>query len=285
MDCGPRPLCMWFYSHSGSGVVYSKSSSANGILSGTHSMARVRSFCGKHVHCHLWVPFDDASRQERGRADWWFHRVYETSRAPDPATVLPDCPDFDGTDRNTHWEVLRNHLGLQHPDLSRWGVFPHCHDARPRAPSQIDYPLWSISVEWHIYFLFPLPVFMWQRIGSLWTTATVSVASYALYMLLVRFGFVLANGFSSIVPQYIALFTVGMLGATTAFSPEPRWRRLRVCISWTLVAACAFGAFVFVNSRYTLPDYGILDGLLGIGIGMRGVMVTASRGERNIVRC
>lgn len=164
--------------------------------------------------------------------------------------------------------------------ISLAGLYSHVVMLQDFAiPSQINYPLWSISVEWRIYLLFPLLVLLWRRAGPLRTTAAACAASYAVYVLFERIGLVLPGSFNSIVPQYIALFTLGMLGATMAFSPDARWRRLRDRIPWTLVAACAFAAFAYVQASYTLPDHGCMDALLGIGV--IGMLMAASHSSRN----
>src|SRR5579883_2718019 len=46
--------------------------------------------------------------------------------------------------------------------------------------SEIDYPMWSVAVEWHIYFLFPVLVLCWKRYGAALTTIILLLLSYNL---------------------------------------------------------------------------------------------------------
>jgi peptidoglycan/LPS O-acetylase OafA/YrhL len=81
---------------------------------------------------------------------------------------------------------------------------------------KINYVFWSISVEWRIYFLFPLILLAWRKIGPIITTLL------AISLPLVLFGTLYAikapinledNGISL---QYIGLFTIGMLACDIA---------------------------------------------------------------------
>ncbi len=113
------------------------------------------------------------------------------------------------------WDGLLAHLFLLH-DL--W------------QPHQINYPLWSIAVEWHIYFLFPLLLVSWRRLGPLLTTLLAVVLSYNAQFLLA------GTLFASITPQYFALFVLGMLAATVSFSPDPFWLARRQRPFWAALA-------------------------------------------------
>lgn len=46
--------------------------------------------------------------------------------------------------------------------------------------SKINYPLWSISVEWRIYFLFPLLMALRRRWGAVLVAAAALVVAYAI---------------------------------------------------------------------------------------------------------
>ena len=97
--------------------------------------------------------------------------------------------------------------------------------------SQIDSPLWSISVEWRIYFCFPVLVLLWRRLGLWVTTALALAVSYALVFafrhvpILMHFNSQ-ENGIS---PQYLGLFALGMLASGIAFSERAPLLALR---SW-----------------------------------------------------
>ena len=94
-----------------------------------------------------------------------------------------------------------------------------------RTASQINAVFWSISVEWRIYFLFPLIVFLWRKMGRWLTTIAMFIFSYLLYLLLFLLPF--NHTLVGPSPHYIALFTLGMLGADLTFSNDPKACNLR----------------------------------------------------------
>jgi len=81
---------------------------------------------------------------------------------------------------------------------------------------KINHAFWSISVEWRIYFLFPVLVWLWRKAGPVRTLALV-VATVAVLIVVLRYLHQLNpdvnNNPNGIVPHYILLFTLGMLGA------------------------------------------------------------------------
>jgi peptidoglycan/LPS O-acetylase OafA/YrhL len=76
----------------------------------------------------------------------------------------------------------------------------------------INHAFWSISVEWRIYFLFPLLALSWQRIGAITTTTFAVLTSFVISKLC---GHTIGSSLSA---HYIGLFTLGMLGAAIALS-------------------------------------------------------------------
>ena len=69
----------------------------------------------------------------------------------------------------------------------------------------INYVLWSIGIEWRIYFLFPLLVLSWRRLGAEVTVAIALAASCVLYVLC----FVSIH--VTLGAHYVGLFSLGML--------------------------------------------------------------------------
>lgn len=87
--------------------------------------------------------------------------------------------------------------------------------------STIDHPLWSIAVEWRIYFLFPLLVWSWRRYGAARTTAVAIVSSQLAYVGLKHWNL------PTLSAHYVGLFATGMLGTGIAFSTERRFAKMR----------------------------------------------------------
>jgi peptidoglycan/LPS O-acetylase OafA/YrhL len=100
----------------------------------------------------------------------------------------------------------------------------------------INYVLWSIAVEWQIYFLFPLLVLAWRRFGPWLTVAAALVVGFAL-----RFGFE-GTRIARSSPHYIGMFVLGMLAAYVATSPREDFARLRQHRVWGWLGLACFAA-------------------------------------------
>jgi peptidoglycan/LPS O-acetylase OafA/YrhL len=98
------------------------------------------------------------------------------------------------------------------------------------ATSHINYVFWSIAVEWQIYFLFPVIVWVWRRYGVRVAVGSALVVGYAL-----RFGFE-GTRIERATPYYVGLFAMGMLAAAVARSPATAYVRLRRSVPWGSVA-------------------------------------------------
>ena len=108
--------------------------------------------------------------------------------------------------------------------------------------SSIESSMWSVSVEWQIYFLFPLLLLpLWRRFGP---TAPVIVGLLIGILPLVALS--KEHNFSWASPWYVGLFAMGMAGATISFSREPKMRRLYKRLAWGKLAAAGFGIFLLV---------------------------------------
>ena len=92
--------------------------------------------------------------------------------------------------------------------------------------AKINYAFWSISVEWRIYFLFPLLMGLRRRWNSVWVAAACVLAAYAVLIVGKHlFHSVLNFNVGGISPQYLGLFVLGLLGADVAYGGEAPWLR------------------------------------------------------------
>lgn len=78
----------------------------------------------------------------------------------------------------------------------------------------INHALWSIAVEFRIYFFFPVLIFLWRSIGGFKTTAFAVGLSLILYK-----GFEYFLGVNLTV-HYLGLFAMGMLAAWISYGPS-----------------------------------------------------------------
>lgn len=120
----------------------------------------------------------------------------------------------------------------------------------------INGPFWSISTEWHLYFIFPLLVWILRKYGVLMLLIASAIAGFALTWL--SFAHPQISGLQATVPSppyFIALFAMGVAAASFAF--DPRYDRYRSNIyrySWVV------GAIAMIPLLLLLWKYRIIDG-------------------------
>lgn len=120
------------------------------------------------------------------------------------------------------------------------------HDLRPDWIGQINGPLWSIAVEWHIYFLMPLVLLpLWRRIPP----GVVVAALLAASVLPPALGF---DRVSHVHPWLVALFACGMLAAQATVRTDWRLRGLRTT-TWVLGATGAFCLLLWWQPLHSRP--------------------------------
>ncbi len=114
-------------------------------------------------------------------------------------------------------------------------------------PNALDGPLWSVALEWKIYFLFPPLIWLWQRSGSgaaMTAAAAVSVLVFVLYTQ--------THVVSELVyacPWYVFLFSLGMAGADFAFRSKVPAHATRV--AWLFLV---FGLGLYAVQSHLWPD-------------------------------
>lgn len=145
-----------------------------------------------------------------------------------------------GQKTGTHWDIslpvtpetLKAHLLLQQD------LYGQC---------KINHALWSIAVEWRIYFVFPVIVLLWRRIGGIATISSTILIAYTLAYL--------AGGtqWEPTVPHYLALFAMGAAAAAIAVSPDARSRLLRDRLPWTAFTIALFAIICLACWRWGQP--------------------------------
>jgi len=103
------------------------------------------------------------------------------------------------------------------------------HDLFLSTSPKISYSLWSIAVEFRLYLLFPLIVWLWRKAGPFGALLFACVTTITISVLLLVFKnyYPDINLFRSGVSPFIILFTLGMLAADLTFSghdPAVRFR-------------------------------------------------------------
>ena len=103
------------------------------------------------------------------------------------------------------------------------GIIAHLfmlHDSSSERHT-INYVLWTISVEWRIYFLFPLLVWFWKRGNPYLVTALTIISSYILFRVLER------EVQWTLTVNYFGLFATGAFAAGVSFSKDARLMKIK----------------------------------------------------------
>lgn len=131
-------------------------------------------------------------------------------------------------------QMGRHPLGLtgEIPAMVLWSNFLLLQDFFPQL-NNINGPFWSVATEWHLYFLFPLAVWLLRRLGVTalllaggvlaagltWFRGIDPVLSYTLLPEAIMV---------PIPPYFVSLFVMGMAAAALAFDPAYAARRARI---------------------------------------------------------
>ena len=128
-------------------------------------------------------------------------------------------------DRVGMWDVA-----LPVTPAAIWAHLFLVQDAFNATHHRINYPLWTISVEWRIYFLFPALVYCWHRFGPLLTTAVTVLVSYLLLFPLQYTVF--DSSPTGVCLHFYGLFSLGMLAAGLSTSGDGALAALRARAPW-----------------------------------------------------
>lgn len=148
------------------------------------------------------------------------------------------------------------------------------HDFLRPGAWHINHVFWSISVEWRIYFFFPLLVILWRRFGALTTVIfSVGLSLLGLGFLLVLSNYTPNVNFLEGVHPFIILFALGMLAADLSLSDKPRavfvaaryralpvWQRLALLLA--LLALAVYTGRMDGHEMLMMPVSDISAGLL-----------------------
>ena len=124
------------------------------------------------------------------------------------------------------------------------------HDLLQDACLKINSAFWSISVEWRIYFIFPLLVTGYRLWGGIKTTLIATGVGYIAFLLIAKVSFLNSNPIGP-CPHYLGLFAMGMLAADITFNDTSFNLHLR-SLPWTSLS------FVFI--LLALPAYNLFLG-------------------------
>jgi peptidoglycan/LPS O-acetylase OafA/YrhL len=135
---------------------------------------------------------------------------------------------------------------------------------------------WSISIEWQIYFLFPVILLLIARVRPLAAVALVYLAVIAAHLLAVNSE--LFSKIDHLGIQFLALFALGVLAAWLAHRPS-RFVTRPVLLATAVLSLGGTAALAIVQgSRWMTEHWFGVDLLFGLGV--TACLLLASTTER-----
>ncbi|MFI5274511.1 MAG: acyltransferase family protein [Ktedonobacterales bacterium] len=194
------------------------------------------------------------------------------------------------------WLLIGHHTGtswdasLPVSKQSLLGHFLLLQDVARNGMYTINGVFWSIAIEWHIYFFFPVLVLLARRLSVAVTMLCAAVAAYAASMVLLV---VHVPGYLSYLPDrlslivdYLGLFALGMLAAQIAYSSKPAWQAVRRKVPWGLVALAAFiglvGIFAFVSAGGGVTQQNTINADVLTALFTLALFIAAARSSRSL---
>jgi peptidoglycan/LPS O-acetylase OafA/YrhL len=112
--------------------------------------------------------------------------------------------------------------------------------------NKINHVMWSISLEWWIYFLFPGLVLLWRKFGPTKATAAALLVSFLLV------------GLSRITKeywglQYVACFALGAFAAGVAYGGNSEFAKVKT-LPWGVIAAVTFCFWLLYACKHTVSQ-------------------------------
>ncbi|BCM90903.1 hypothetical protein IAD21_02766 [Abditibacteriota bacterium] len=182
---------------------------------------------------------------------------------------------FAGGDSISAKNVVLNALLLQ-------DVFPNSN--------VFNVPLWSVAVEWKIYFLFPAFLWVWRRFGNAALIGVGTLAGAAGTLLWAEIDSVRTWGHSC--PWFLCLFSLGVVAAGLARSETEKavqWRArlpLTALVGAIVVAALLWQFPVTGRGEFELfvPALPFIDTAMGVAAAAMMVILARAPHETSVLK-
>lgn len=164
-------------------------------------------------------------------------------------------------------------------DLGAWSIAAHAllvHNLFPSTMLTINGPMWSVAMEWQIYFFLPfllLPLF--RRFGPFAMLGAGIAAGLAPFFLLPA-----GANFAWTFPWYIGLFAMGATAAAVNFSTSSLMATLRNSLPWgwiSLALLTGTGAMLLFRLSWAWQHLWLADSLLGLTVAAGLITLTNTR--------
>jgi peptidoglycan/LPS O-acetylase OafA/YrhL len=162
------------------------------------------------------------------------------------------------------------HWNSGQPAFTIDGILSHIlllHNLKGKWMFSINPPMWSVALEWQIYFVFAfllLPI--WRRFGIISVLVIASIFAAII-------GIRIAHWW------YIILFTLGMIGAVIGFSKKPSLVNLKERFPWDLVTSLLGGIWIslVIANAFNLVEVNIIFDDLLLGVVATGLIISCTR--------
>lgn len=137
---------------------------------------------------------------------------------------------------------------------------------------KLNPPLWSVALEWQIYFVFAAVLLpLWRKLGAWWTLAAAVALGLSPILLGLGYG----------KPWYLVSFALGMCAAAINFSPQLAQHAISKRVPWSAVAAifALASAPMLLASPPWLPVV-VIDLCVSVATGAFLVSATQQLAER-----
>ncbi|SOD80617.1 acyltransferase family protein [Spirosoma fluviale] len=164
-----------------------------------------------------------------------------------------------GEKTNTHWDTSI--------PVSIFDILTHLvliQDIFLDSSTKISHSLWSVSVEWRIYLLFPAMLIFWRSKGPFIVTFLAIFISCLLWFSLDVMTIPNLNMTEyGMCIHYIGLFAMGMLAAEISFSMQPFYGKIRQNISGMHLQYLPFLIFMVAMALKNYTHWVLIDILIG----------------------
>jgi peptidoglycan/LPS O-acetylase OafA/YrhL len=167
-----------------------------------------------------------------------------------------------GAKTGTHWDTSL--------PVTKAGILAHLaliQDFSYAWYSKINHAMWSISVEWHIYFLFPLLIVLMRRNLNAVLLGTIAI-SYSVWAALIKTPINTKPWGCS--PYYVGLFALGIFGCEYVFGDRSERPLDAVKMKWGLaIATVAAMGLTAAKAplQFVSLIFGIAATLMLVGVG------------------
>lgn len=176
-----------------------------------------------------------------------------------------------GARSGTHWDMS--------VPVTGFGLLTHLlliHQWWASTNAQIDHPLWSIGVEYQIYFLLPLLLWACRRWGALGSSAVVALLAFVAWRVTMRTGFPNPSAWGASI-YYVGLFAFGVAAAWLSARAQGEGRTVSVWELWASAGVVSLMLAWIGYEEFVTHDVAIQLVSFFVGVTTAGLLYRRQR--------